>query len=64
MPLIGNVLTPLSKSVLIPLGLIAAASATDEAIQKKMFGSGTCPSDLAKRTTLKFWMKTRTILWK
>ena len=34
-----NVLTPLAKSVLVPLGLIAAASATDVAIQKKIFGS-------------------------
>ena len=35
-----NVLKPLSKSVLIPLGLIAA-SATDAAVQKKNFESGT-----------------------
>ena len=38
--LIGNVLKPLAKSVLIPLGLTAAASATDAAIHKKIFGSG------------------------
>ena len=38
--LIGNVLIALAKSVLIPLGLTAAASATDAAIHKKMFGSG------------------------
>ena len=30
-----NVLKPLVKSVLIPLGLTAGASATDETIQKK-----------------------------
>ena len=36
----GNVLKPLGKSVLIPLGLTTAASATDAAIHKKMFGSG------------------------
>ena len=36
-----NVLKPLAKSVSIPLGLTAAASATDAAIHKKMFGSGT-----------------------
>ena len=30
----------LAKSVLIPLGLTAAASATDAAIHEKMFGSG------------------------
>ena len=35
-----NVLKPLAKSVLIPLGLAAAVSATDAAIHKKMFGSG------------------------
>ena len=40
MPLIGNALKPLAKSVLIPLGLTAVASATDAAIHKKMFGSG------------------------
>ena len=40
LPLMGNVLKPLAKSVLIPLGLMAAASATDVAIYKKMFGSG------------------------
>ena len=34
-----NVLKPLAKSVLIPLGLTAASSATDAAIHKKMFGS-------------------------
>ena len=40
LPLIGNVLKPLAKSVLIPLGLTAAASLTDAAIHKKMFESG------------------------
>ena len=40
LPLIGNILKPLDKSVLIPLGLLAAASATDAAIHKKTFGSG------------------------
>ena len=39
--LIGNVLKPLAKKVLIPLRLIAAASETDVAIEKKTFGSGT-----------------------
>ena len=46
-PLIGNVLKPSAKSVLIPLGLTAAASATDPAFQQKMFGSGCSPSDSA-----------------
>ena len=40
MPLTKNVLKPLAESVLIPLGLTAAASAADAAIHKKMFGSG------------------------
>ena len=39
--LIGNLLKPLSKTAVIPLGLTAAASATDAAIDKKMFGSDT-----------------------
>ena len=38
--LIGNVAKLLAKNVLIPLGLTAAASATDAAIHKKMFGFG------------------------
>ena len=33
-------LKPLAKSVLIPLRLTAVAAATDAAIHKKMFGSG------------------------
>ena len=41
LPLIGNVLKSLTKIVLISLGLTAATSATDSAIHKKMFGSGT-----------------------
>ena len=41
MPLIGNVLQPFAKIVLIPLGLTAAASATNAAIHKKMLGSST-----------------------
>ena len=40
LPLIGSVLKPYAKSVLIPLGLTAAASATDTAINKKMYESG------------------------
>ena len=39
LPLIKNKLTAVTKSVLIPLGLIAAASATDATIRKKMYGS-------------------------
>ena len=35
LPLIKNVIKPLAKSVLIPLGLTAAASAADAGIQKK-----------------------------
>ena len=40
LPLMGSVIKSLAKSVLIPLGLTASASATDVAIHKKMFGSG------------------------
>ena len=40
LPLIKSALKPLVKSVSIPLGLTTAASATDAAIQKKIFRSG------------------------
>ena len=39
LPLTKNVITPLAKSVLIPLGL-TAASAADAGIHKKILGSG------------------------
>ena len=50
--LIKNVLNSLAKSVLILLGLTAAAPATDTAILKKIFGSGMRPSNLEKEMTL------------
>ena len=38
---LGNILKPLAQSVLLPLGLTAAAAAaTDAAIHRKMIGSG------------------------
>ena len=40
LPLIKNVIKPLAKSVLIPLGLTAAASGADAGIHKKILGSG------------------------
>ena len=47
LPLMKIVLKPLTKTTLVPLWLTAAASATDAAIHKKMFGSGV--------TTLIIW---------
>ena len=40
LPLIKNVIKPLAKNVLIPLGVTAAASAADAGIHKKILGSG------------------------
>ena len=40
LPLMKNVLKPLAKTVLVPLGLEVAVSATDTAIQKNIYGSG------------------------
>ena len=39
LPLIKSVATSLAKSVLLPLGLSGATSATDAVIQKQMYGS-------------------------
>ena len=44
LPLIKNVIKPLAKSVSVPLGLTAAASAADAGIHKKILGSGRCHS--------------------
>ena len=40
LPLIKNVIKQLAKSVLIPLGLTAAASVADAGIHRKILGSG------------------------
>ena len=40
LPLMKSVIKPLAKSVLVPLGLTAAASAADSGIHKKVLGSG------------------------
>ena len=41
LPLMKNVLNPSAKSVLIPLGITAAAATTDAAVHQKIFRSGT-----------------------
>ena len=40
LPLIKNVIKPLVKSILIPLGFTAAASAADAGIHRKILGLG------------------------
>ena len=40
LPLIKNVIKPLAKTVLVPLGLTAAASAADAGIHQKILGTG------------------------
>ena len=40
LPLMKSVIKPLAKSVLIPLGLTAAASAAEAGIHRKILGSG------------------------
>ena len=47
-----KIITPLAKSVLIPLGLTAAASAADAEIYKKILGSGRHSSSASHNTTL------------
>ena len=41
LPLIINVIKPLAKSVFVPLGLTAVASAADAGIHKEILRSGT-----------------------
>ena len=40
LPLMKSVIKPLAKSILVPLGLTAVASAADAGIQKNILGSG------------------------
>ena len=51
LPLIKNIIKPLAKSVLMPLGLTAAASTADAGIHKKILGSGNHPSSSASHIT-------------
>ena len=46
--LMKNILKPFAKSMLIPLGGLTAAAATDVVIHKKFFGSS-CPRMLVLR---------------
>ena len=50
--LIKNVIKPLTKSVLIPLGLTTAASTADAGIHKIILGSGHRPSDSSSQYTI------------
>ena len=56
LPLMKKVIKPITKKVLTPLGLLAAALATDAAIQKEIQGPrgagmfASHPLDLAQRT--------------
>ena len=53
LPLIKDVIKPLAQSVLIPLGLTAAASAADAGIhKKKILGSGNPSSSHNNNTVL------------
>ena len=56
LPLIKTVIKPLAKSVLNISGLIAAASAADAWIHKKVLGSDRPLSSVAWTTTLKYQM--------
>ena len=52
LPLMKNAIKTLAKSVLIPLGLTATASAADARIHKKILGSGKHPSHNNNNTIL------------
>ena len=47
-----NVIKQFAKSILIPLGLTAAASAADAGIHKKIFGSGRPSSSASRNNTM------------
>ena len=53
--LIWNILKPLAKSVLIPLGLTKAPSTTDAVIHKKMFGFGTTALIISNEEIMMSW---------
>ena len=52
-----NILKPLGKSALIPLGSTAAILATDAATHKKMFGSGMTIIIIISNEEINYFMK-------
>ena len=57
LPLMKSVITPLAKSVLIPLGLTAAAAAADAGIHKKILGSGNTTTLIIPNTDMEDLIK-------
>ena len=55
--LIKNVVKPLTKSVLIPLGLSASASAADAGIHKKTLGSGNMTTLIISNNEIEYIIK-------
>ena len=51
LPLMTNVLTPLAKSVLVPIGMTKAASVIDSALHEKIFESGTATLIISNEET-------------
>ena len=58
LPLMKSIIQPLAKSVLIPLGLTAAASAADAGIHKKILGSGHNTTLIISNDEMKDTLKT------
>ena len=58
LPLMKSVIQPLAKSVLIALGLTAAASAADAAVHKKISGSGHNTTLIISNNEMKDILKT------
>ena len=56
--LISNVIKPLAKSVLITLGLTAAASAADVGMHKKIIGSGNMTTLIISNDEIEDFIKT------
>ena len=58
LPLMKSVIKPLAKSVLVPLGLTAAASAADTGINKNILGSGHNTTLVVSNNEMKDLLKT------
>ena len=53
--LIKNILQPLAKSILTPVGLTAAASAADACLHRKILGCGTTTLIISNESMEKLW---------
>ena len=64
LPIIKNIIKPLAKCFLIPVGLTAAASVADAGIHQKILGSGTTTLTIRKKWRNEWYNENYSSSWR